>query len=400
MQGEIDGVVSLGKTFHRVFGGRAEAAASAPGRINFIGEHTDYYGGLCLPAAVDRRLYVVGRARRDRRVVLRSLTLNATAVLTLPEPAPRGNFSDYAAALGWEMHRRGMPVRGYEAVVLGNLLPSAGMASSAALLTALASLVARLNEIPLKPHELVALCQAAEEGFLGVRCGIMDHSAAVHPRRKQALLLDCRTGAFRDVPVKLKGVKFLLFDTGIRRDLRMSAYNDRRSEGERAFEQVKRVARKVTHYRDLTPRKLATLKSKLPAPLFQRALHVVEENERVPQAAEALKRGQAKRLGQLLYASHESLSRLYQVSLPEIDALVEASRKVPGVLGLRIMGGGFGGLLLGLLESNKATEAAESLRRIYRRQTRIKGGYFFVGLDGGLKDETLSAAAPLLEPAD
>jgi galactokinase len=180
----------------------------------------------------------------------------------------------------------------------------------------------------------------------------------------------------------------------------MSAYNDRRSEGERAFEQVKRVARKVTHYRDLTPRKLATLKSKLPAPLFQRALHVVEENERVPQAAEALKRGQAKRLGQLLYASHESLSRLYQVSLPEIDALVEASRKVPGVLGLRIMGGGFGGLLLGLLESNKATEAAESLRRIYRRQTRIKGGYFFVGLDGGLKDETLSAAAPLLEPAD
>jgi galactokinase len=341
----------------------AKASARAPGRVNLIGEHTDYNGGLVLPAALDFATFVEVSPRSDRLVRGESQERGPS---TAPLDAPaRGEWLDYVRGTARVLAAAGLiGETGFDVRVRSEVPEGAGLSSSAALeaATALALLAAAGgSEVAFDRAELARLCQRAEVEFVGVPCGIMDQYAVLCCREGEALLLDCATLATRGVRLP-DGVELLIADSAVARSLRSGAYAQRRAECERALEGARRaLGRNLPSLSALAPGDLARVAVEVDPIALRRARHVVLENERVRACAAALEAGDPERAGAEMYASHESLRADYEVSWPEGDALVAIARATPGGFGARMTGAGFGGCTVHLVAGERAEAFARAL---------------------------------------
>src|SRR5579883_1452018 len=358
--------------------------AWAPGRVNLIGEHTDYNDGWVLPAAVDRLTALAGRSRHDKIVRLfsfhhREMVKFSLAGLTPENSAERGaelpGWARYPSGVIAELLGAGYTLPGADAVIAGDVPLGAGMSSSAALEVATATFFAALAGLKLEPLEVARLGQQAEHHAVGVRVGILDQAASCLGRAGQAILLDCRSLAHEAIAFNLADVRLLVCDTGVRRELAASAYNERRRECEEAAAWLARElaaegnTQPITALRDVSPEAFARHEGKLPEPLRRRARHVISENARVLRAADALRAGDAAAFGHLLYESHASLRDDYEVSCAELDAIVEIARQTPGVFGARLTGAGFGGCALALVRDDAVEAFSAALARDYTART-------------------------------
>ncbi len=343
--------------FRQAFGYPPGAVAVAPGRINIIGEHTDYNQGFVLPAAIDRHIAVALRLRRDARVALRSDRYQAAVDLEALPTRRQGNWADYLVAVAREIDRLYDPGPGFDAFVASDIPVGAGLSSSAALDVATAVAMMAARGIEMAALETAQLCQAAENGFVGARTGIMDPFTALKARGGNAILLDCRSMQQEQVPLPDGRYAWLLADSRVRHELASSAYNERRRECEAAA-----AALGLSSLRDATDVDLERIANPVER---RRAHHVVTENARVLQAAGALRRRSPRGLGPLLYASHESLRLDFAVSCRELDCLVELAAGMPQVIGARMMGGGFGGCALVLVASAGIDEVEQHLAEGY-----------------------------------
>ncbi|MBO0778220.1 MAG: galactokinase [Ktedonobacteraceae bacterium] len=373
-------------------------AAWAPGRVNLIGEHTDYNDGFVLPLAVDRVAAFAGRTRADAQVRLWSTHFNEQVQLSL-EGLP-GNFEEqriklpvwarYILGVISELVKAGIVLRGFDAVVGGDVPLGGGMSSSAALEVATVqacSLFSRgaftigETNATLKPLEVAALCQRAEHIASGLRSGILDQAASCLGRPENAVLLDCRSLAARYLPFNAPDLSLVVIDTSVRRELAASAYNERRQQCEDAVRLLREViikqepsyeaTQEIRALRDITPGQFGRYQDVLPEILRRRAGYVIAENERVLQVVELLEKGKVEEVGPILWKGHAGLRDEYEVSCLELDTLVEIARQVSGVLGARMMGGGFGGCTINLVR----TDAVEALRAVVHEQYPARTGY-------------------------
>jgi galactokinase len=344
----------------------------SPGRVNLIGEHTDYNLGFVLPMAIGLEIRVASVPRADRRVRIQ-LENGDRGELDLDRIGPRqGGWLDYVAGVALELAHRGVPMRGVDAVLASSLPTGAGLSSSAALELAVAWALAADLPPPLPPLELALACQAAENDYVGVRCGIMDQAAVTFGMAAKGVLLDCRSLAVEHVTVDIPRHRWVVVDSGSQRSLSDSAYNARRDECDAAVAALRRHEPSVESLRDVDLAMLDSLASSLdPVPL-KRARHVVAENRRVHDGAAALRAGDARAVGGLLDASHASLRDLYEVSSPELDALVEAARSVEGVAGARLTGAGFGGCIVVLVADEALHALHAAIRSVYEPRTGLR----------------------------
>ncbi|HEY0492036.1 MAG TPA: galactokinase, partial [Candidatus Dormibacteraeota bacterium] len=328
--------------FQRHFQYPPQSVAVAPGRMNVIGEHTDYNQGFVLPAAIDRFVGVAYRPRRDSEIVLKSETYPTPVRFPRLPDRKQGSWADYVLGVAREVDTRSALRSGFDAAIVSDLPAGSGLSSSGALEVAFAVACLSSQGATMAPVDVARLCQKAENDFVGARTGIMDQFTALLARAGNAILLDCRSLEREDIPLPDGRQSWLLADTRIRHDLASSAYNERRSQCEQAA-----LTLGVSSLRDASASDLDRIADPV---VRRRAGHVVTENGRVLAAADALRRRDPQALGPLLYASHASLAKDFEVSCPELDALVELAREVPGVVGARMMGGGFGGCVLLLLD--------------------------------------------------
>jgi galactokinase len=371
--------------FRELFGAPARVAW-APGRVNLIGEHTDYNDGFVLPMALERGIAVAFAPRADRRLRAFATALDEHAELALDALAPPGGhgFSSYVAGVAWAMQAAGLDTTGLDLVVDGDLPIGAGLSSSAALEMAVARALCAAGEIPWDARRFALLGQRAENAYVGVACGIMDQFAAAACQAGAALLLDCRSLEHRPVKVP-ETTRVLVMDTGLRRGLAGSAYNERRDACERAVAALKTLDPAIRSLRDATVDLLATARDGMDAAAFRRASHVIPEILRPGRMAEALAAGDLAQAGRLMDASHASLRDLYEVSCPELDALVEAARAHPSCFGARMTGAGFGGCAVALVATRQAPDVAEAARDGYRRRTGREATVFACRPAGGAR---------------
>jgi galactokinase len=359
----------------RVFGpgGRA-VVARAPGRVNLIGEHTDYNGGFVLPMAIELGIAVAARLHAGREVRLHAADVGSTDAFSLDAPLTPSSehaWANYPRGVLWALLRAGVELGGMELAFGGDLPQGAGLSSSAALETATALAAQALLGFELDRPRMALLCQEAENDFVGMKCGIMDQSVCLMGRAGHALFLDCRSLQREHVPLALGEQVIAICHSGVKHALVASEYNRRRAECGAGVEAVCARFPAVQALRDVTLEQLAACAPAMSAAVLRRCRHVVTEDARVLASAEALRRGDLARFGSLMNASHDSLRDDYEVSCPEVDLLVDLARAVPGVLGARITGGGFGGCTVNLA----ARSALEPFRREvmgeYRRRTGI-----------------------------
>jgi galactokinase len=365
--------------FRERFGRAAALVAEAPGRVNLIGEHTDYNDGHVLPLAIDRTVAVAAAPGRDE---VRALSLNfddedafsPTAVERLPE----GGWRNYVRGAAWALAGAGHAVAGANLALTGDVPPGAGLSSSAALTVAAVGALAAASHLPVEPEEVAGIARRAENGFVGVQCGIMDQLAAVHGRQ-DAVLIDCRSLEIEPLPLP-EGLAVVVVDSAVRRALGDSPYNERRQECARAAAALGAAA-----LRDVTLDELERKRGDLPKTLYRRARHVVSEEARVLAAAEALRAGDADTLGRLLVESHDSLRDDFEVSCRELDLLVELARGVPGVAGARLTGAGFGGCTVNLVREEALPAFERAVVAAYREQTGLPAEMHVVRGHAGLR---------------
>lgn len=365
------------RTFEAVFGSRPDLLIRAPGRVNLIGEHTDYNDGFVLPAAIDRELWIALRPRADERVVLHSLDFGA-GEFSLEGLSPGDDgWIEYLKGAAWVLTEKGHRLTGLDGVVGGNIPIGAGLSSSAALEMATMRAFAAVSGIPWEPKEAALLGQRVENHWMDVQSGIMDQLAVGLGRRHHALLIDCRTLDVRAVPVPA-GVTLVVLDTGTRRGLVDSAYNERRQQCETAAR-----ACGVPALRDVDVGTLESVEGLEPTER-RRARHVVSENERTLEAVSALRSGDLDRLGRLMNASHASLRDDFEVSTEALDLIVDLARRQPGCVGARMTGAGFGGCALAIVEESRAAGLARRVSEAYNDACGLQAEAYVCGAADGV----------------
>ena len=347
--------------FTRRLDGAPTLVARAPGRVNLIGEHTDYNDGFVLPMAIDRAVWIALRPRDDGRVTLHSLDFGESMTFdpTAPEHRDDG-WAEYVRGVAWSLGEAGHALAcGWEGVVAGDVPLGAGLSSSAALELAVARAFASACGLPWEPAAMARLAQRAENEWVGVNSGIMDQMISAAGRAGHALLIDCRSLDTRAVPLPA-GTSVVILDTGTRRGLVHSAYNERRAQCEAAAR-----AFGVPALRDVDVETFERRARELDPDTRRRARHVVTENARTLRAADALERGDAAEVGWLMDASHVSLRDDFEVSRQELDVIVELARAQPGCHGARMTGAGFGGCAVALVDADAAERLAREVSHRY-----------------------------------
>jgi len=383
--------------FARRFGGAPAFVVRAPGRVNLIGEHTDYNDGFVLPMAIDRAVWIALRPRCDRHVLAHSLDLAQTAVFSLDclERGGRG-WDEYLKGVAWALQGAGYRLQGWEGVIAGDVPIGAGLASSAALEMAAARAFSGVSGFAWSPTAMAQLGQRAENRWVGVNCGIMDQMISAGGKVGHALLIDCRTLESEPVPLP-PGTVVVVLDTSTRRGLVDSAYNERRAQCEAAARAFGVAALRDVSVDQLTAASgrpalgfaspFAPLEDMLIPGLeeatYRRARHVVTENARTLAAAEAMRRHDAVELGRLMVASHESLRDDFQVSSAELNAMVACASLETGCYGARMTGAGFGGCAVALARSDVAQALAERVAACYQMATGISASVFLCEATNG-----------------
>jgi len=358
------------EAFRAQCGGEPALLVRAPGRVNLIGEHTDYNEGFVLPMAIDRAVWIALRPRKERRVAVHAVDFGESVDFGFPTIEKGGPaWGEYVKGVAWSLIEAGHTLAGWEGVVAGDVPIGAGLSSSAALEVAAARAFAAAAGLAWEPLAMARITRRAENDWVGVPCGIMDQLVSIAGVAGHALLIDCRSLEISPVPLP-SGAAVVVLDTGTRRGVAASAYQERR-------EQCRQAARFLgaASLRDVTLQDLARASTALSETTLRRARHVVAENERTRLAAQALQRGDAIEVGLLMNASHASLKEDFEVSSPELDAIVAASRRRPDCLGARLTGAGFGGCALALVREGDLEGFASDVRDGYRtmsgREARI-----------------------------
>ena len=356
--------------FRQVAGHDPEAAAFAPGRVNLIGEHTDYNEGFVLPAAVDRGVAVAARRVPGETFTLHAVDLGESCTFTRGalQRDPARAWADYFKGVVWALSSRGIDVPVCEVAVTGDLPQGAGLSSSAAYEVATVRLISALGGFELPSLEVAKLAREAENGFVGVACGIMDQMASTFGQQGKALLLDCRSLAHETVEIPA-GLKIVVVNSGVRHSLASSEYNKRRAECEEGVRILASLRPGVRSLRDIGPDDEARFFAALPPVVRKRCRHVVSENARVVEAVTAMRSGDTARLKILTAASHASLRDDYEVSCPELDVLVELALALPTCHGARLTGAGFGGSTVNLVETVAVDSFSASVGAGYQART-------------------------------
>ena len=339
----------------------------APGRVNLIGEHTDYNDGFVLPMAIDREATVAIVPRNGRKFRVHTVNFDESGEFDLDVPfsGERGRWINFIEGMARILESKGKRLRGADFIIWSDIPSGAGLSSSAALETVVGLATLTVSGEEVDRTLLARAGQQTEHDYVGAKVGIMDQFVSANAREGHALRLDCRSLDFEHVPLDTRDVAVVICDTNVKHDLATSAYNKRREECAQAVEILKADLPGITHLRDVSAEDFRRLESMLPEPVRSRARHVVTENERTVRAAEALKRHDLVEFGRLMWESHESLRDDYEVSSPELDTLVEIARGFDGVLGSRMTGGGFGGATVSLVPRGKVDEFRERMAAGY-----------------------------------
>ncbi|NLE38917.1 MAG: galactokinase [Pirellulaceae bacterium] len=348
------------------FGCSPRWVVRAPGRVNLIGEHTDYNDGFVLPLAIDRAVWIALRPRDDRRVEVHSIDFDDTARFSLDELVKTSDgWMEYLKGTAWSLQEAGLAISGWEGVIQGDVPLGAGLSSSAAIELATARAFAAVDSLDWEPAAMARLAQRAENQWVGVNCGIMDQLISAAGRRNCVLLIDCRSLEFTPVAFP-GGVAIAVLDTSTRRGLVDSAYNERRRQCE---ETARRFG--VKALRDVDATTFERLAGRLDESTRRRARHVITENDRTVRAAEAMRRGALAELGRLLVESHRSLRDDFEVSNDALDAMVDAAMAHPACYGARMTGAGFGGCAVALIDAARAESFVAAVSSDYQARTKL-----------------------------
>lgn len=339
----------------------------APGRVNLIGEHTDYNDGFVMPFAIDRATIIAGRKRDNRRIEAAALDLDETATIDLnAEPRRRrDSWIDYVEGTARSIEEPFGRISGAEIVISSDVPIGSGLSSSAALEVSVGMALLSLSGIEIDREKLAFAAQRAEHEYAGTRSGIMDQFAAAFSKAGSAMLLDCRSLERTQIPFEIPDTITVAVDTGVKHSLASSEYNKRREECEEGVELLKKHLPQIKALRDVSIDELEKYKSSLSDVIYRRCRHVITENDRTLRAAEFFKRHELPEAGQLMYESHRSLREDYQVSCAELDALVEIASTIDGVDGARMTGGGFGGCTVNLVRKDAFEDFAEAIKKGY-----------------------------------
>jgi galactokinase len=362
---------ALRLAFRRQFGDGEPRLFAAPGRVNLIGEHTDYNEGFVLPMAIDRATIVAAQANSRRRVRVHSLNLNETAEFELDAPGPkrRGIWLDYVEGVARALEARGLVLSGADMLLSSDVPVGAGLSSSAALEIAVGSAFLGVSGVELSKVELALAGQHAEHDYVGIKCGIMDQLVVACGEKGRALLIDCRSLEMSLIPIKTTSTAIAICDTRVKHELASSEYNTRRAECERGVELFSRWLPGIRSLRDVSLGDFQAHEEQLPEPIRSRCRHVVTENARTLRAADVLRADDFGEMGRLMRASHDSLRDDYEVSCRELDVLVEIAASIDGVFGARMTGGGFGGCTVNLLEREALEKFQEQVAAEYNKAT-------------------------------
>jgi galactokinase len=346
--------------------GRLPKVSRAPGRVNLIGEHTDYNDGFVMPAALEFATLAAAAPRPDRRLRVYSMTLDETREFDLDAPAPsRHEWSDYPFGVAVMLEQSGRRLSGADIVVSTDVPLGSGLSSSAALEVSVAHALLTAAGLEFAPVAIAKLCQGAENDYVGMRCGIMDQYVSACGVSGNALLIDCRSLESRNVPIAAN-LRLLIANSGVRHQHAGGEYNARREACEEGVRLLKPALGDITALRDVTPRQLAANRKRLPDLIFRRCRHIVGENARVLEAERALKSGDFVAAGEAMNASHASMRDDFEITCPEVDFLADLAQGAEGVYGSRMTGGGFGGCTVSLVEASAVERLTQSLVDGYR----------------------------------
>lgn len=366
----------LWKIFNEKFTdtGLVKGAFSAPGRVNLIGEHTDYNEGFVLPIAIGRKIIMLGQLRNDRLVQVFDLGYKAEAKFSLDNlsPSKKDTWANYLMGVVDEIQKAGYPLQGANLIFTSNIPQRVGLSSSAALEVVTALTMAKLNLLEIKPVEMAHLCRKAENNFVGVACGIMDQYISCLGQKNYALFIDCRSNDYDLIPFKDHNYQIVICNSKVQRGLVNSEYNKRKEECKMAAEFFKhKLKGEIRALRDITIDEYKKYQSQLPEVIARRARHVISENRRVQTGVQALRMGNYSTFGQLMIESHKSLKDDYEVSCAELDLLVDLASKQEGVLGARMTGAGFGGCTVNLLKKDYVNAFEKTIKQEYKKITGI-----------------------------
>ncbi len=367
-------------------------AVKSPGRINLIGEHTDYNHGFVLPAAIDKYIEVAIGKRTDGAIHMVALDLGQTIILPIHHLAPHATpWVNYLIGVVHQViektNTKDDLIKGFDICIQGNIPSGAGLSSSAAVECAVIFALNELYQLQLTKMEMALMAQKAEHEFAGVKCGLMDMFASLHGQKNKVIFLDCASLAYAYYPLELKDYSIVLFDTQIKHALASSEYNTRRLECEQGLKMIQEKYPAVKIFRDINTEQvedcLGSNKVLTGVKIYQRCKYVVEEIERVQLAVKDLTAGDMEAFGKKMFATHEGLSKLYDVSCPELDFLVEAVKQNEHVIGARMMGGGFGGCTINIIKNSELDLISKELAAAYLKKYQKPLAVYPISIEEG-----------------
>lgn len=369
----------------------SEAFYFSPGRVNLIGEHIDYNGGMVLPVAINLGTYALVSPRKDSKVRLKSLNFESLGVMSFDlnsiEYDPALDWANYPMGVLYTLQAEGHKTPfGFDLLFYGDLPNGAGLSSSASIEVLMATIANDYYHLGLDGVEIAKLCQLSENQFNGVNCGIMDQFSIAMGKKDHAIMLDCDTLDYTYVPATLGDYRIVIINTNKKRGLVDSEYNQRRSECETAFSLLKSNYKKrpITSLCDMTPKEFIEVSEVLESSsVYKRAIHAIQENFRTKSSKTELTEGNLLAFGEWMYSSHESLSNSFEVSCFELDTVVELSRKERGVIGARMTGAGFGGCAIALVHKDHIETYEQSISIQYKALTGIEASFYVARISGG-----------------
>ena len=357
----------------------------SPGRINIIGEHTDYNEGFVLPAAIDKAAYIAVSLRDDDEIHLVAMDLNENFSVNLKDLKPVGDVSwpNYILGSAAQFLKRGVQLPGFNAVLTSDVPMGAGLSSSAAVECATVFALNELLQTDIDRLTMVSMAQKAEHEYAGVMCGIMDQFASMMGKKDYVIKLDCRSLEYEYVPFKLEGLKVLLLNTSVKHSLASSEYNTRRKECETAVEWVKQNVQGVNSLRNVSEEMLNKYVLPNDELIDKRSRYVVQEINRLLEGCNDLQSGDLKALGKKMFTTHDGLSKMYEVSCKELDWLVNKVKNNTNVIGSRMLGGGFGGCTINLVKETAIDELVADLKLAYEKEMELPLVYYVASIENG-----------------
>ncbi|MEE9372635.1 MAG: galactokinase [Saprospiraceae bacterium] len=376
---------NISEIYKAIFGIMPELTASAPGRINLIGEHVDYNSGYVLPAAIDRHLFFAFGNVSSPSINIHAKNLEESVEITFFEKRDNSKWANYFIGILKQLKIKGHNISGFNLVFGGNIPIGGGLSSSSALECGFLKILNQAYNLELSHMEMIDISRASNHNFIGLHGGIMDQFSILNGKDGHAMLLNCETNIAKQISINLPRHDIILIDSKVPHILVDSAYNDRVNECNKALNIIQQKYEKVKHLSMATKEQLAIVEKSMSEVLFKRAKFVIEENLRVHQFCSAMASGNIGRIGKLLYASHAGLKNDYEVSCREIDILINLANKSSRVIGARMIGGGFGGCTLNIIKSQNALSEALKISSAYKAITGIKSLVYVINIVDGVR---------------